>query len=332
MFGSVSTKIHEDNMTIMNKTNTLETSFQEKIDLNAKKLEKNIEKKHDLLSQNMTKKIQNVSEDMNAFKMRLEALEQAKAVPTNSPPSGSERTTASSPPAADLVEPADPWRRHGFKNVAQNFGNLRKLDSGDSSTSTTASTTVPRSIQLQGWAKYGDEKTNVSQDEARNLAALIKEQFPAQERALVTDVLASRHLNSRASFRIKDQGENCWKIRKVLDESLKAEPILVRGIKVYPMFESPPAIKAKNRLLATAAATFMNAVNIEKHPNIIKDYRASTLYWTDNDAVDKSYMTIGSVKRDGTSWKWAAEALNRVCPELDTQMLESAFSIALSEE
>ena len=55
-------------------------------------------------------------------------------------------------------------------------------------------------------------------------------------------------------------------------------------------------------------------------------------YWTDNKAVDKSYMTIGSAKRDGTSWKWAAEALNRVCPELDIKMLENAFSTALSEE
>ena len=210
MFGSLSTKIHEDNMTIMNKMNTLETSFQEKIDLNAKKLENNIDKKHDLLSQNMTEKIQNVSEDMNALKMRLGALEQAMAAPANSPPSGSARTTAPSPPAADPVGPADPWRCYDFKNAAQNLGNLRKLDSGDSTTLTTTATTfVPRFIHLQGWAKYGDENTNISQDESRNLAALINERLPAQERALVIDVLASRFPNSRVSFRIKDGGENC---------------------------------------------------------------------------------------------------------------------------
>ena len=72
----------------------------------------------------------------------------------------------------------------------------------------------------------------------------------------------------------------------------------------------------------------MNAVSTEKHPNIVKDCRASTLYWTDNE----TYTTIGLVKRDGTSWKWAAEALNRVCPELDIDQLVNAFSSALAEE
>lgn len=229
----------------MSKMNTLETSFQNKIDLNATQLEKKIDKKHDLLSQNMTKKIQVVSEDMNTHMKRLEVLGQAKPSTTCSPSAA----PSTSPPAADPVEQADPWQRYDFKKTAQNLGNLRKPDSGDSSTSTTTTPPfVPRFIHLQGWAKYGDENTNISQDEARNLAALIKERLIEKERTLITDVLASRLLNSRVSFRIKDGGENCWLIRKALDESLKAEPILVMGFKGYPMVESPPAIKAKNRL------------------------------------------------------------------------------------
>ena len=338
MFGSLTTKIHEDNLTIMSKMNTLESNFQEKIDLNSKKLEKKIDMKHDQLSQNMTKKIKDVSDDMNTLKKRLEVLESERTAKP-SPPSGSgpSRSAATAPSpslaAADPVEPAvDPWQRYDFKSSAQKFGNLRKLDSADSSSSASATTFVPRFVHVQGWAKFGDENTNISQEEAKNLAAQVKERLPAAERALVLDVMASRLLNSRVSFRIKDGGENCWSVRRALDESFRANPILVKGIKVYPMVESPPAIKAKNRLLATATTTLMNAVTTDKHQNIVKDYRAATLYWTDNDAIDKSYTTIGMVKRDGITWKWAPEALCRSFPELDITILEKNFSAALTEE
>ena len=76
----------------------------------------------------------------------------------------------------------------------------------------------------------------------------------------------------------------------------------------------------------------MNAVTTDKHQNIVKDHRAATLYWTDNDAIDKSYTTIGMVKRDGITWKWAPEALCRSFPELDITILEKNFSAALTEE
>ena len=179
---------------------------------------------------------------------------------------------------------------------------------------------------------FNDDTTGVTQDAAKILAEKIKILLPIDCRPLVTDVPAGRLLNSRISLRIRDGGEQCWVVKRKIDEALAATPLMIRGHRVYAMVESPPAVRLKNRILAVAIQVSTTNIGELRAAHLKKDYRAGTLYnIVDLEATNPNYIPIGKLKRDN-SWKWMKEALSSTFPTGTPERLDELLAAALADE
>ena len=106
----------------------------------------------------------------------------------------------------------------------------------------------------------------------------------------------------------------------------------MRGHRVYAMVESPPAVRAKSRILTVATQVLSTNIGKSKAAHLKKDYRAGTLYYiVDLAATNPNYIPIGKLKRDNT-WKWMNDALSSTLPTESPERLNELLAASLADE
>ena len=177
---------------------------------------------------------------------RLAALEERDPISATPPgrPAAAPAAAAAAAVAPAVATP-DPWYAFNFEKGLR-VGNyqhlLKKQDSSFSSSSNNTKEFTLRFGHIQGWATFNDDTTGITQDAVKVLAEKIKILLHQGSHLLVTDVSVGRLLNSRISLRISDGGEQCWIVKRKIDEALALAPLTIRGHRVYAMVESLPAV------------------------------------------------------------------------------------------
>ena len=243
MFKTLSDQMQNNNQQLMNEMGSFKSDVKTKLKQNALQIKKTAAEQQTSID-SMDKRISTGLELQNRvianLTRPLAALEERD--PISSAPrqaAALAATSYASVAAAAVDAPAapDPW--HAF-NLEKELGRreknykhpLKQQDSSFSSASNTKGAFTPRFVHIQVWATFNDDTAGITQDAAKILAEKIKILLPIDCRPLVTEVSAGRLLNSRISLRIRDGGEQCWIVKRRIDEALAATPLTIRGHRV----------------------------------------------------------------------------------------------------
>ena len=327
MFKTLSDQMQNNNQQLMTEMGSFKSDVKTKLKQNALQIKKTATEQQASID-SLDKKI---CKDIATLTRRLAALEERDPISSTPRPTA----PASAAPTAPAAEAApDPWHAFNLEKELRDRNYkypLKQQDSSFSSSSNNKKDFTPRFIHLQGWATFNDDSTGITQDDAKNLAEKIKTLLPLDCRQLVTDISAGRLLNSRISLRIRDGGEQCWTVKRKIDEALIAAPLMIRGQRVYAMVESSPTVRLKNRILAVATQVLSTSIG-DRAAHLKKDYRAGTLYYiTDLSATNPNYIPVGKLKRDN-SWKWMKDALSSTLPAETPERLDELLAAALADE
>ena len=343
MFKSLSDQMQNNNQQLMTEMGSVKSDVKTKQRQNSLQIKKTAAQQQiaiDSMGKRVTTGFELQDRDIAILTRRLAALEERDPIsstPTGRPAAAPAAAAAAGAPAAAPGAPAlDPWYTFNLEKELRHEGDYKHplKQQGSSFSSTSNSNTKEfkvRFVNIQGWATFNDETTGITQDAAKGLAEKINILLPQDCRLLVSDASAGRLLNSRISLRISHGGEQCWIVKRKIDEALALAPLMVRGHRVYAMVESPPAVGIKKRILAVATQVLSTSIGEAKAAHFKKDFHAGTLYYiVDLAGTSPNYIPTGKLKRDNT-WKWMSDALSSTLPTETLERLSELLAASLAD-
>jgi len=258
----------------------------------------------------MQRKIDDNASELKVLAGRLSDLEKgAKGGTTTAAP----RAAQDTPPRGD-----DPWRTRDPWTRSPAAPSPPPSTSPFTPSRKELSDTgfVPSAVFIKGWGQYGSHR-GLPMGEAQALGLQLKAKLTPDLQDKIASIQAPYLMNHRIMLKIKEPGEDCWKVRNALADILKATPVRAMGKEVYAIVEPGPVAKKRTQLTARARAALCKQIEDEK--DIQVDYRAGHIYWS------ADLILVGKIlKRDETLiWKWLKDSLGAYVINLDWEKLES---------